>query len=301
MRHIGWLNDVKVEPLGLLYIASFLRHFGHEVELHDTYVGEDAQAFVDQVTYWKPQIVGCAVHTINEEFCFTRARLTKQLDPRIIFVAGGPHATCTAKRMLTRCPEIDLIAHQESEETMVALAQRVAQGRDYYDVPGISFRIASAVPRQAGGVAAVTTPLFGNVDAGGTIVTNAFQPLKTPLDELQFPAKDLLANKYYEKYQATAVITARGCAYRCDFCVSPMFFKGVREGRIALVAEELRQVMAQRAIRHVRFYDDVFAFSVKKIRAVKEHIAPLGLTFDCYVRVDVTTPEMLELMQESGC
>ena len=54
-------------------------------------------------------------------------------------------------------------------------------------------------------------------------------------------------------------------------------------------------------MRHVRFYDDVFAYSEKKLERVRDTIGTLGITYDCYVRVDVTTPQMLRLMKESGC
>src|SRR5206468_564621 len=111
--YIGWLNDIKVEPIGLLYIASFLRERGHEVELYDPYMGEPEDLFIDKVLHWAPRIVACAVYTVSEEFCFRMARLVKRLNPQITFVAGGPHATFTPQRMLRKCEAIDLITHRE--------------------------------------------------------------------------------------------------------------------------------------------------------------------------------------------
>lgn len=99
--YVGWLNDVKVEPIGLLYIASFLRQRGHEVALYDPYIGEDQDAFLDLMSTWKPRMVAIGVYTVNEQFCFDLAELTKQLDPGVFVVAGGPHATFVSRRMLT--------------------------------------------------------------------------------------------------------------------------------------------------------------------------------------------------------
>jgi anaerobic magnesium-protoporphyrin IX monomethyl ester cyclase len=107
--------------------------------------------------------------------------------------------------------------------------------------------------------------------------------------------------RYYEKYRAAGVITARGCAYKCDFCVSPAFFKGVRQRDLSLVAVEIQTLIAERGVRHIRFYDDVFAYNEKKLHSIRHFIQPLGITFDCYIRIDVTTPQMLELLAESGC
>jgi len=276
--YVGWLNDIKVEPIGLLYIAAFLRELGHEVALYDPYIGESQDVFVDLVTRWKPQVVACAVYTVSEQFCFDLMRLTKQLDPTIFTVAGGPHASFTAGRMLSKCLEIDLVAHREAEETLAAVVECLEKGGVLADIAGISVR-----------------------GHGGQLVTTPFQRLRTPIDSLPFPARDLLADDYYAKYQATGVITARGCAYKCDFCVSPVYFKGVRQRDLSLVAIELRQMMRQRGIRHVRFYDDVFAYNTSKLQRIVQHIAPLGLSYDCYIRVDTTTPQMLELLKASGC
>lgn len=277
--YIGWLNDIKVEPIGLLYIAACLREAGHEVGLWDRYIGENQAAFIERVNTWQPRIVACAVYTVSEQFCFDTATLTKQIDPRITFVAGGPHATFTARRMLTKCAAIDAILLHEAEESMIALARCVEEGRGFHDLAGVSF-------------------LGEHPDE---VVTNPFRGLSRPLDALPVPAKDLLSDAYYTKYRATGVITARGCAYKCDFCVSPAFFKGVRKRRLELVADELRDMIWQRGIRHVRFYDDVFAYNVEKLTKVRDLIGPLGLTFDCYIRIDSTTPEMIDLLREAGC
>lgn len=279
--YIGWLNDIKVEPIGLLYIASFLRSLGHEVALWDRYIGETETEFIEQLVTWQPQVVACAVYTVSEQFCFETAELTKRVDPTITFIAGGPHASFTADRMLTKCPAIDIITHRESEESVAEVIRCLEEQRSYENVAGISFRTRT----------------------GETVrtVTNPFRPLRTPLDELPLPAKDLLSERYYEKYRATGVISARGCAYKCDFCVSPAFFKGVRKRSLALVADELREMIQQRRIRHIRFYDDVFAYNAERLRQAREFIGPLGLTFDCYIRIDSTTPEMIELLREAGC
>src|SRR4051812_9020503 len=101
--YIGWLNDIKVEPIGLLYIASCLREAGHQVALWDRYIGEDESAFITQLTEWQPAIVACAVYTVSEQFCFDIAALTKRVNDGITFIAGGPHATFAARRMLARC------------------------------------------------------------------------------------------------------------------------------------------------------------------------------------------------------
>jgi radical SAM superfamily enzyme YgiQ (UPF0313 family) len=276
--YVGWLLDIKAEPIGLLYLAALARENGHEVELYDPYIGEDQSRFEELMERFKPDIVGCSVYTVTEEFCFDIARLTKELRGDAVFVAGGPHPTFTARRMLERCPAIDVVAHKESEETFLELMACVAERGDLGRVAGITYR----------------------ADDGGVYETPPRQ-VRLPIDDIPYPAKDLLDDRYYDKYYATGVVSARGCPYKCDFCVSPVFFKGVRNREIELVADELQALMRTREIRHVRFYDDVFVFNLKKVKKIVEHIGPLNVTWDSYIRVDCTTDEMLELMKEAGC
>jgi anaerobic magnesium-protoporphyrin IX monomethyl ester cyclase len=150
--YVGWLNDIKVEPLGLLYIASFLRRQGHEVALHDPYIGNAEADFVGLMQSWRPDAVAIAVYTVSEVFCFTVARLAKALDPRVLVIAGGPHASFTADRMLGRCRAIDVITHKESEESVAAVLAARAAGQDLAAVAGISFRAPTG--------RIVATPIF---------------------------------------------------------------------------------------------------------------------------------------------
>jgi hypothetical protein len=144
---VGWLNDIKVEPIGLLYIAACLCRAGHDVELYDPYIGDTEASFLDKLAHFRPRIVGCAVYTVSEQFCFDLARVTRQVDPTILFVAGGPHATFTAGRMLSRCDAIDVIAHRESKASCPSWAGRRMPSRTPVSSRPRLFIAAAAQPR----------------------------------------------------------------------------------------------------------------------------------------------------------
>lgn len=87
--YVGWLSDVRVEPLGLLCIGSYLRKHGHEVVLYGPYIGERESDFESPVQEGKPTVVGCAVSTtVSEEFCFDLARKTKQRRTTVALAQG---------------------------------------------------------------------------------------------------------------------------------------------------------------------------------------------------------------------
>lgn len=292
--YVGWLNDIKVEPVGLLYIAAYVRELGHEVHLYDPYIGESRETFVSLLHEVRPDVVACAVYTVSEGFCCDLAQLTKSILPDCLFVAGGPHATFCSERMLRRCSTIDVIAKREAEITVAELLDWLAAGgawKDLATVRGIAF-------------------LETRGDVVAPLVETGEPKTFSAIDQIPPPAKDLLSERYYaigttgtlpKGYRSTGIVSARGCAYKCDFCVSPVFFEGVRKHSIVRVRDEIASMMEARQITHVHFYDDVFAYSLKRMQEVRDVIGPLAVTWDCYIRIDCITRDMLEVMREAGC
>lgn len=292
--YVGWLNDIKVEPVGLLYIAAYLRDLGHDVHLYDPYIGESQDIFVSMLRDLKPDVVACAVYTVSEDFCCELARLTKSLLPESLFVAGGPHATFCSERMLRRCDSIDVITKREAEITVAELLDWRAAGG------------AWSALAEVRGIAFLETP----GDVAAPVIDTGAPKTFSNVDEIPMPAKDLLSEAYYslgttgvlpKGYRSTGIVSARGCAYKCDFCVSPVFFHGVRKHSVTRVRDEIETMMKARGITHVHFYDDVFAYSLKRMEEVREVIGPLNITWDCYIRIDCVSREMLAVMKDAGC
>ena len=275
--YIGWLNDIKVEPIGLLYLASYLRHHGHEVIIHDPYIGHTMEQLEKLMISWKPYVVGCSVYTATEQFCYQIADKVKTIDPGVFVLAGGPHATFCSDIMFERCSSLDAIVHYEGEISTMDIVKRLSSNEKLDGINGVSFR------------------------QNGLIVKNTKHPPKIGIDNIPFPAKDLLSDDYYSKSRATAVISGRGCPYKCEFCVSPHFFKGVRLRSISNFMKEIEHCVKTLKVNHIRIYDDVFTINQARIKKFTQLITPTNLTWDCYVRVELATKEMLKMMAEAGC
>ena len=103
------VEDIKkmvgaAPPLGMLYIATFLRKNGLEVSILD----EAPQGFslkdtIDWVKKENPNILGFSTCSATGRKAALIAKKVKQENPNIITVFGNFFATFNAKRILEKC------------------------------------------------------------------------------------------------------------------------------------------------------------------------------------------------------
>jgi radical SAM superfamily enzyme YgiQ (UPF0313 family) len=76
-------------------------------------------------------------------------------------------------------------------------------------------------------------------------------PVPTGLDELPYPALDLLRHLSY-----IPILTSRGCPLDCDYCASRLLQPHYRRRRPAAVTMELSHWQDRLGLRDAAFYDD---------------------------------------------
>ncbi|MDZ7412832.1 MAG: radical SAM protein [candidate division KSB1 bacterium] len=105
------------------------------------------------------------------------------------------------------------------------------------------------------------------------------EPRYETLDEIPFPAYEL-----YPRLEAVALLTSRGCPYRCTFCASSLLTGGPAQRAPGAVVEEIAY-WVKRGVRHVAFYDDALLFRAD------EHIKPILELIVCRgLKVQFHTP-----------
>ena len=182
-------------------------------------------------------------------------------------------------------PSWDAVIRGEPEETAVALAEAIINDTGIAGTPGLTAR------------------------RGDEVVVGENRKMQRQLDELGWPARDLLPNHLYvhpiaqERY--TTVNISRGCPQRCIFCVAPIYYgKPIRKRAVDHVLDEIQEdVIERHGIRHCWFYADDLTADEEYLGGICEGILSRGLKIRWWgnTRADVQNEELFNLMSRAGC
>ncbi len=277
----------RMAPLGLLSIASYLERSGHEVFVHDC-LGPGALRGTEKnaaaVATLRPDMIGVSATTSGFLDGYRLASLVKEKCPGVITVFGGVHISALGGELLEGYPEIDYLCLGEGEVTMAELAD----GRDPKAIDGLAWRNGKGVT--------VNRPRVHIAD----------------LDSLPFPAYGKLAGFprgynlplfSYVRAPGATMITSRGCPYQCSYCDRSVFKRGFRYNSAGYIYEHMRHLRNDFGVRHVNIYDDLFTMNRDRIEELCGLLVtkPLGMNFNCAVRVGHADDDLLALLKRAGC
>lgn len=126
-----------------------------------------------------------------------------------------------------------------------------------------------------------------------TIPYPAWGKVKEPFSETLFTGE-----RYGKGAKSAAIITSRGCPYRCSFC-SNIYRVPVVYRSPANIAGEVKELLSM-GIDHLRFVDDNFTMH-PKFEDICLDLRSLGVIYRCHTRSDLLTRKQAELLKFSGC
>jgi radical SAM superfamily enzyme YgiQ (UPF0313 family) len=242
-------------PLGLLYLAGYVRQQEHEVAIFDATFAEDETAFLEALDREEPDMVGISALLPSREMALAMARMAHEWGA--VVIVGGPDPTKSPHFYASR-PEIDIVVHHEGEQTIAALMTLADSGRltveSLVEEPGLAFRL------------------------DGRIVVNEPRPPIENLDTLPLPARDLIdmdryLNTWVEMngYSSLTISTARGCPFGCEWCRDAVHGNGFRQRSPENVAAEVKVLKENYQIDRLRVVDDLDGFSREWLEAWEEN------------------------------
>ena len=277
----------RMAPLGILSMAAWLEKSGHNVAVYDC-LGWDRprthEAIVDDILASRPDLVGFSTTTSGFLDGYDLAAAIKDRRPEVLTVFGGVHVSALGALLLDNFAAIDYLCLGEGEATLAELAD----GNNPVAIHGLVWR------------------------DNGNIVTNPPRQLLPDLDRLPFPAYEKLAGfpkRYnlplfsYIHTPGATMVTSRGCPYQCSYCDRSVFKQGYRYNSADYIYAHLRYLRERFHVRHVNIYDDLFTAHRKRIVELCAQLAerPLGLQFNCAVRVGHADDDLLHMLKNAGC
>jgi GT2 family glycosyltransferase/radical SAM superfamily enzyme YgiQ (UPF0313 family)/tetratricopeptide (TPR) repeat protein len=129
------------------------------------------------------------------------------------------------------------------------------------------------------------------------------------LNQLPFPARDLLPNeRYIYPLLGTPVATlqtSRGCPYPCGYYCPYPLVEGVkwRSQTPERIFSELKDVVERQGITKIYFRDATFTLNQERVARLCDLIVAAGwrLEWVCETRVDCLGDALLEKMRTAGC
>ncbi len=266
------------EPMGLYYLAGVLNTDGISTALMDFNIElptrSDFHRYVHNI---KPRIVGVTSYTFNFSVAKKIIEEVKSIEPGIVTVMGGVHASSMPEKVLRENPALDFIVVGEGEYTLLELCKRVLNGEPVERINGLALR------------------------KDDEIAVNPPRELVKDLDELPIPDRDLLP---FKKYPLALIQTSRGCPYNCIFChINRFYGKKTRLRDPKRVVEECHHVIKRYGTERFFFFGDSFTFQSDWVEEFCDEITRRGLKiiWGCETRVDNVSLPLLRKMHKAGC
>lgn len=272
-------------PLGLALIAAILEKQGYGVNIVDAnssgFSLEEAIKSLEDT-----QIVGLTAMTPTIGEALRIAKSIRQSRPSVKIILGGPHVTLMPGETLVSDPYIDIAVRGEGDETIIELMQALENNKSLEDVKGISYC------------------------KDGQIVHNPTRMALADMETLPYPAYHLLDIKQYRPHPPhgmykpfAAMVTSRGCPYRCAYCSKPVFGSKFRAQSAERVVAEMEYLHKQFGVREIAFYDDSFTIDKKRVHAMCNLVInkKLKIAWTCETRVNLVDKELLKHMKQAGC
>ncbi|MCM2266915.1 MAG: B12-binding domain-containing radical SAM protein [Elusimicrobiales bacterium] len=297
----------RCPPIGLAYLAAFLRAGGHQVSVldlnTDALLPEDGnedswndrsfvsgyeaknpgllEAWAEKLLAGDPGVVGFSLWNSNRHLTFRLADLVKRRKPGCLVVFGGPHINFENEQLLRRCPAADVLVAGEGESALLELVERCERGESAENCPGTYFR------------------------SGGRVCRAAPRQNIPSLDSLPFPDyRDFSLEKYYLP-TALPLSFNRGCLRRCEFCNIHADWPAYRHRSAAnIYAEMLQQLDRHAGLDHFMIDSSALNQDIRQLEALCDLILAGGRAF-VWGGMAMFRPEMtsglLKKMFAAGC
>ena len=295
--------DLWAKPLGLLYLAGYLRACGFNIRLIDClevhHPALKSRAHPARRAYGTGKFLREKAHRPSAlkhvPRSYSRYGIPKQLFVKALREAGQPAAVLVTSLMTYWYPGV---------KEAIAEARRVYPGIPIL-LGGIYAHLCEehalatcGADRVVTGISlqGMTKLLDALLDFG--IVGEEAPP--SSAEKLPFPALDLLHGFDY-----APLLTSTGCPYRCEYCASRFLDPGFFRRDPHRVLEEILFWHREHGIRDFAFYDDAL------LVGFEQHLGPLieeivkrnlGLRFHTpnALHVKEVSPEAAELLWIAG-
>jgi len=275
-------NAIKLPSLALAYLAATMRKEGHEVLIIDANAeGLSMCETIKRVWDEQPDYLCFSLITDTFQNSLESIREIKSMCNKPVIV-GGPHMSVYPKETM-EYEEIDYGVIGDGFETLPELINKL----DDDDFKGL---------RKVDGLV--------YYDGTNLVMTNP-RTKRVNLDDVPFPARDLLPNDKYDivlsKKDIVGVMTTSfGCCYNCKYCCTEnkLIFRSAEN-----VVDEIEECIKIHKIEEIDIYDETLTLNKKRIHKILDLIKERNLKFvwSMRTRIDTVDEDLMKRCASLGC
>jgi len=272
-------------PLGLGYLAAYLRRAGFAVEIFDATFRRRAD-LAARLAREPGGVLGVYTALSTRASVVRIISQAKKHGWRVVL--GGPEGANYPEEYLSRGADVMVLG--EGEATLADLLPQLSRKGHHrlHGLPGIAFQ-----------------------DEDGGIVTNEGRAQIENLDTLPWPDRPLIDQQQYldawrrrHGHGSIHLITARGCPYQCRWCSHAVFGYSHRRRNASDCAAEVNFIQETFHPEQLWYADDVFTLNHPWLfdfaAALKQR--GLHLPFETISRADrLMSEEVIQTLAGMGC
>lgn len=292
-RYWLWFNPA------MFTLVPILRDLGYNVEILEANIDNLSQEQMKlRIQQYMPDIVGISNMSIEYwRQAHGAAQIAKEVNPDIITVMGGVHATTLPEKVLED-PNVDYVILSEGEERLPKLIEILQNNNpDFFKMDGIGFRQdGKIIVREAIG-------FIENLDSLPAIDYSILHPEQ--IAKVMNGEQRSVVGLGTRRTPVATIMTSRGCRFRCCFCSGgALSGHKVRMRSPESVLAEVDMLVKKYNIRELIFTDDEMYFDRERAKKIIQ-----GLKDRAYDLIWKNTNlaswlmdfDLLKLMKESGC
>lgn len=252
---------------GTLILAAIARKEGYSIGLLDN---RDRHLTLDEVVgeikKQKIKILGISSFTSNIRGAVQLAQAVREkLGGGVTIMLGGPHVSADPE-IIRRYPVFDIGVVREADIIFPKLLNEILKKKK--KVKGL---FQGEVPQN--------------------------------LDEIPFPARDLVDWSQYKQFRTNNIMAARGCPFHCSFCSIPAIERRTRYRTPQNVIQEMFEAIRYTGSKLFTFIDDTLTVNRAYMIELCEAINRSGLrpSWEGHTRASLVDEELLRIMSRAGC
>ena len=284
---MGFNRLTKIPSLNLASLAANVDEGLCEIKIADLVVKDKNphKALKEVLDDFKPNVVGFTAMSFQYQIAMSLIKLTKGHLKDVQIFMGGYHVTGDSENIVNSddMNYIDFLINGEGELPFNELLKALSNGRDFSQVPGISFR------------------------QNGNVYHNPRPAKLLEPEEIKIP---LRSARIYKKgfhmmgMPSDVIETSRGCVYTCNFCsIRNMYGKSFRKFSIERIITDLED-SKRHGTEGIFITDDNITIDGKRLIELSEEIRRVKLNMTFAVQASVRgfkkNPGLAKSLAQSG-